>query len=314
MLIQLTRKCNEGCSHCMVNAVPNGETMNWDILKRVVEYLKLVKPPFLIISGGEFTLAEEWFEKCFYIIDNLDCHFMLQSNGWWMREDFDTEEENLHAAEVKLDLQEFIECKKVLGINISSSKRFYPNYDKIVALKPKFDAIKKVSFYTDWQGEGYDPLNVKKENNSNLINLGRATQYFKNGEIPAGQPGCLSLLIRARSFNKTVLDQLSKIPTFKNITKNSSEFTKFVYTLAKDGKVCKPMINFNGDIHIGETQYCVKFDSVNNYFDELGKRFNQIKCYGLLDDKFNNLKSLKICDRCKSKQNLPLEFIIQQKL
>lgn len=300
MLIQLTQKCNEGCLHCMVDATPKGKSMDWDIVKRTVEYLKLVKPNLIVISGGEFTLADDWYDKLWYFIDNLNCRFTLQSNGWWMREDYQSMSERQDAENTKFDFLDFLDSDKVVNVQISTSKKFYPNYDKIIALKDKFEKLKKVKFVADWQGEGFNPLDPNKFDKTNLVNLGRATNYFVDGETPKGNPGCFSLLIRAKTFNDKI-----NTPEFKEIRKKKlTDFQSFLYHLYMEGRFCKPMINIDGTIHIGETQFCLSFDNVNNYFDETGKRYNQVECYRRIQKQFEILKKLPICNLCKSKHNI----------
>lgn len=40
MLLQLTTKCNEGCTHCMVDAKPCGEDMSLEILENAIRYIR----------------------------------------------------------------------------------------------------------------------------------------------------------------------------------------------------------------------------------------------------------------------------------
>lgn len=305
MLIQLTRKCNEGCLHCMVDAVPNGESMDWTTVKRTVEYIKLVKPNVVIISGGEFTLAEEWYEKCWYLLDTLNCKVMLQSNGWWMRKDHSSIEELNNAIMTKWDVEDILDHPNVIGMQISTSKKFYPNYEKIFALKDEFEKMKKTTFVANWQGEGFEPLDPNKFDKTNLVNLGRGTNYFVNGELPKGQPGCFSLLLRARVFDEKI-----NTPEMRNIRRmKMTDYQKFLFHLISEGKVCKPMINFNGTIHIGETQFCTIFDNVNNYFDHNGKKFTIIECNKRIQSAFNLLKTLPLCNLCKAKHNVPIVLL-----
>jgi len=53
MLIRVTEKCRMGCSHCMINAGPNGRHMARDIYKQTLEFIRETGFPLMMISGGE---------------------------------------------------------------------------------------------------------------------------------------------------------------------------------------------------------------------------------------------------------------------
>lgn len=52
MLIRITNRCHMGCSHCMVDAGPEGEHMSIDTFRQVLEFCR-TDIPILLISGGE---------------------------------------------------------------------------------------------------------------------------------------------------------------------------------------------------------------------------------------------------------------------
>lgn len=65
------------------------------------------------------------------------------------------------------------------------------------------------------------------------------------------------------------------------------------------GYLCKPMIDVDGNIHFGESQFCSIIDSVNYYQD-----LNQILSYKRLDEKFMDyIKNGKLCNKCNQVRN-----------
>lgn len=55
MLLRITEKCHGKCSHCMINASPEGEHMSMDTFYKSLEFIERQDPLCLIISGGEPT-------------------------------------------------------------------------------------------------------------------------------------------------------------------------------------------------------------------------------------------------------------------
>lgn len=67
MLIKITSKCSMGCSHCMNNATKNGLDMTFSTLRQVVKRINEFNPSTLIISGGEPTEHEYFYDFMFYL-------------------------------------------------------------------------------------------------------------------------------------------------------------------------------------------------------------------------------------------------------
>lgn len=64
MLFRITNKCYMNCSHCLVNATPEGEHMPLDVLGAGLKYIEEVKPRTVLITGGEPTLHPYFLDIC----------------------------------------------------------------------------------------------------------------------------------------------------------------------------------------------------------------------------------------------------------
>lgn len=74
MLIQITSKCNEMCKHCMVSATPDGLDSTIEQVDDLCKYLRLSMPIVVVISGGEITCSDQWFEKISKIIETVQSY------------------------------------------------------------------------------------------------------------------------------------------------------------------------------------------------------------------------------------------------
>ncbi len=55
MLIRITNSCNMGCSHCMVEATPDGDHMSTQTFIDAIDFSVKYDPYLIFISGGEPT-------------------------------------------------------------------------------------------------------------------------------------------------------------------------------------------------------------------------------------------------------------------
>lgn len=267
MLIKLTNRCYEMCSHCMEDSCPSGEHMSWDILRNVVDFVNYNLIQVLILSGGEVTTDDEFYEKITYISRKCNKSVLsIQSNGSFIS---DIEKSN----KVKKLLTE---CNNISMMQISTSKKYYPNYEYIISKKSDIESLHdKIKFVADWQGQL-----------TNIHKLGRANNL--NEEF-TGCPSCSSLLSRSHQIDKIV----GRIPSL-------SEFlTYFTYM----GHFCTPMINEYGYMYIGECQFCVKVGDVGEFRKSDNKK-------SVCDSIMNNLMNVPMCNKCGEminlkKKNLP---------
>ena len=102
-----------GCSHCMVNASPDGTEMPTTVFGDTLRFIKAQGVPFLMMSGGEPTEHTE-------VLDYIDyaaregIQTLLLSNG-----------EFLHA---KSTTFRDAVLEAVMGVQVTNDPRFYPRH------------------------------------------------------------------------------------------------------------------------------------------------------------------------------------------
>lgn len=115
MMIKITEKCSMGCTHCMNNAMPNGNHMELETFKKAIEFQKKYGGSFCIITGGEPTEHPQFVSFIVYALENLKlCFITVTTNGTWMQ---------YNADEVK-SLHNLYGTR--LLFQVTNDKRFYP--------------------------------------------------------------------------------------------------------------------------------------------------------------------------------------------
>lgn len=115
MMIKITEKCSMGCTHCMNNASPHGEDMEYSVFQDALEFHAKYGGPFCIITGGEPTEHHSWMIFMIYALSILpNVHFTLTTNGVWMQSHFD-EIENFYKT-----------YGDRLMFQVTNDKRYYP--------------------------------------------------------------------------------------------------------------------------------------------------------------------------------------------
>ena len=175
MIISLTEKCSEGCSHCFINSLPKSPIMTEETLEGVIEFLNRIKPMVILLSGGEFTEHPEFYRFAMRIIHAVRPHgstmVNLLSNGSWF---FD---------ERKADMIKLMAEPEVKIVQIRTHKKYYPNYKRTIAAKAQIEALSdKIAMFED----GID-----------LFPLGRARANHKD-EIARKYPMCSNLFLIVR--------------------------------------------------------------------------------------------------------------------
>lgn len=238
MLIQITSKCNELCKHCMVSATPDGLDSTIEQVEDLCKYLRLSIPIVVVVSGGEITCSNQWFEKISKIIETVQSYngtVVLESNASWF---WDGRWE-----EVSGKFRELLNHECVACCQFSSHKTYYPNYEKFVSYMPKMKKFHpKVNAIIDWQG-------VK----TSLVRLGRAKNILKPDEV-TGKPSCTPLVTRMVQFN--------------SYSSRDSSYTAFMMSLFINGYYCKPMVYVpNGNVYFGESIFCKPVDNIYNHLN-----------------------------------------------
>lgn len=292
MLLQLCQKCSAECTHCMVSANRNGKVIDSVTLNNSIKYINLVNPKTLIITGGEFTEISNFQQMINYIYQKTQVpYIILESNGWWLKR------ENVKEYEIFNKILELVKLPRIKSLQISSNKNYYPKelYDIVCKYKDEIEGYsKKIFVVVDWQNAGQTEKGIKS-----LTNLGRATN-LEEGKNTVGKPNCISIASRAKNFYKILEQDAIFRKTLKKFKSDiKCDYSKFVLYCEISGYLCKPMIDVNGYVHFGESQFCQIIDSVNEY-----QILNQIDSYKQLDKVFNEyIDKGKLCNKCNQVKN-----------
>ena len=134
MLIQITNRCQEGCRHCLQNALPDGPLMTEATFRKAIEFGRFLKCPLYVISGGEPTEHPQFLEFC-KLLDRLigkEAVFTVTSNGMWYPDQ-------------KEMVERLTRLKSFAGMQVYSNPKWYKDYDFIMAHKTEIESIDKVS-------------------------------------------------------------------------------------------------------------------------------------------------------------------------
>ena len=71
MLLSITERCRMGCSHCMDDAKPEGNDMDYKTFKDAIEF-NFKYDNVLIVTGGEPTEHPMFWKFMFYIVKNYN--------------------------------------------------------------------------------------------------------------------------------------------------------------------------------------------------------------------------------------------------
>lgn len=268
MLLRLTNRCNENCKHCMISATPNGDHMTIETLENAMRLIAHYDPISLVITGGDPFLMEDLHKYLLVImkyIQRRKTKVILESNGWWI--------DNPRMVE---KVRGILAMPKVFGLQISTDKRFYPNYERTMKNKAKFEALsKKITFVHDM----FDP----ETGVGHLHYQGRAQEFMTEEDIKH-LPSCCNLLSWAKNYDR--------IPYVK-----SQGAKRIIECLEYRGKFCTPAIDVDGSIRVGESSKCQSIFNVN----DIPKYNNLLDVDWVI---LSNLRSCKFCDQCKEAKNV----------
>lgn len=260
MLIRVTNRCNENCTHCMVDSTPLSPHMEWGTFLKAVSFANKFKVKAILLSGGDPFLHPEIFKMIRYINDNLKFPHMIAiaSNGWWIEDE-----------KMKSRIQKVLDNDQVHSIQISTHRKYYPNYEWTV--KHKDDYLNMgCHFESDWQGEGSNGDQVS----SNLIYAGRARNIMTEDDIK-GVPECLNYVSYALSAPTLGIDS----------TKQLIDYAMSRY------HICTPVIDVDGKIKLSENCHC---PAIWDLMDGLPDSREFLKL----------CQSFIPCNACKSLKNL----------
>ncbi len=242
MVITLTTRCKELCTHCMDCCDQNGIDMTMDTLENAVRFALCSGVHVLEISGGEALLHPRWqdcLEKVLAMVqDHVDagrdpCVVILASNGHVFLEDENVKYWFMH------ELPRVVGHRFFSKVQVTVDRRFYPNAD---ALYAGMDELKQVLG---------DRL-VLVEELSHLVALGRARSLVKRGVmLDSGKPlspSCSNPLLVAR-----------QVRTWR----------EFVGTFERMGRFCHPFCDQFGRLHVSECISCPYYGNVNTWMRDV---------------------------------------------
>jgi len=232
MVIDLTNRCEEGCSHCFIDCKPTGIDMSDKTLIQLVNFLNKAQPLAISVSGGEFTLHPEFVKYIRYIIDNTKGFaVILMSNGSFF---FDQKKRDKIIR--LLDYSE-----RIPFLQIRTHKKYYPNYERTIGAKADMEkAHSKIKVYDDGI-EGIIPIARGK-------NLAESKNYNKS-------PMCSNTILLNAQMNFSSFSQF--IQTYQtrvmNFCKPSISVEGFIHagetpTCAKVGHISDNMATIMANI------------------------------------------------------------------
>lgn len=252
MMIQLTRHCSEGCSHCFANSTQSNEHMSWSMLESILLYIKHLPvaemefisshklsmlPTNLVVTGGEPTEHPQFDDFIIRMAEVLPhMTIIVESNGSW-----------IHDEEKKRKMKRVLELDMLGMVFNASHHKYYPNYtkfmtsvDKLLAFgldiaksispdTPDEDIKNKVVVDTDWQDK------------AGLIQLGRASELKLEEMTTPAIPNCMQLTY---------------------IAQEQINLTALLVSLEHRGLFTSPVFSTDGNIYPGFSHLCTPVGQV----------------------------------------------------
>lgn len=185
LLIEVTRKCNQSCNHCM-----RGPAQNLNMEKEIVDSFfynnDLLSIENLVFTGGEPTLNPKIIS---YIVDNLikreiDIkYFNVIVNGLKTSKIFENSLDKLYSYVKETSPSTY----KKSGLGISNTQ-YHKSFDQDVV-----DSFKKIEYFTGEQGKGpiddqalipignalYNGLSIRKINYKKIMKKNKTAFELK---------------------------------------------------------------------------------------------------------------------------------------
>jgi len=145
MLVRITEKCNMGCSHCMIDAGPNGKHMTEGVYEQTLKLIKEIKLPIIMLTGGEPTL-HPLLIPFIELAEKQKIKILILSNGTFV--------------ENKKLLNKIIE--KDVSVQITNDPRYYPK---------KIEVYKHKKFYYENSIRQISPFHRAVKNNIEITRM-----------------------------------------------------------------------------------------------------------------------------------------------
>lgn len=223
MLIKLTDRCSMMCPHCMEDARPDGEAMiSREVLARAVTFGRSLGCRVFTLSGGEPTEHPNFRNLCAYLDGRLRAMngmFTICSNGMWLKDKDKTD-----------DVKAVLRLPTCMGMQVYTHRRWYREYDYVMAHRSDYEAIEKVKFDPD------DTIWMQ--------DLGRARHSEDAQREVAASPYFMSCL------NATLVARQAEQPQM------------FGSMLEMRGQFCRPQVDALGGVHLSESRLCLSVGNV----------------------------------------------------
>ncbi|WP_210498469.1 radical SAM protein [Vibrio crassostreae] len=85
MLVRITDKCTQGCSHCLVDSVPSGKHMTFSEFYNAIRFAISCGDESLLISGGEPTDNPSFHDFLNYAMMNFQGKIFVLSHGGFLQ-------------------------------------------------------------------------------------------------------------------------------------------------------------------------------------------------------------------------------------
>jgi hypothetical protein len=178
MLILITTRCHEGCSHCMHDASPNGYDMSEDTHDAILFFLDSVGPKLIQISGGEPTLHPNFLhfvEKT----AKYSPYLIIESNGSFMLDQ-----------DRRIQVQHALRISNV-HLQVRTHRLYYPNYKRTMR-STKLRKLPKTHVY-------HDAIRI--------LPIGRATRMKSERKYPA----CVNTFLVHYQYPALSIAQVAKV-------------------------------------------------------------------------------------------------------
>jgi len=205
MIIELTRTCRVGCTHCFVNANAKDKHMTIETFEKTVAFINNIKPLVVQITGGDFTEHPHFRKYVRYLLDNIgNIVVILQSSGSFIQDADKTDK-----------VKSLLKDPKVKFLQVRTHPIYYPNYDFIMKNRDVLESLSpKVAVYDD---------EIK------LVRLGRAKNLIN--EPSKYKPMCSSFFSVCKSpAIYSLSDAIRTLHMHGKLCKPKISYTGFIHT------------------------------------------------------------------------------------
>lgn len=260
MLIQITNHCTLNCPHCMHSSEENGQFMSEEVFKKALLFGEYSGCLRYNISGGEPTehpLLERFVDLLARHLDSVNVSVNPAIQRMYVEmgkpiPSFTIESNGEWCRDFKktATVKRILRERRLEVFQVCSIKGLYRNYDFIMKHKKNIEKLsRKIYVHTDGI--------------LSMQDLGRA----KDSEVAQKQ-------VRENKYNISCLNGCL-------LSKQISHFPQMSQALFLHDQTCKPLIDWKGDVHWGESIFCASYGNVlTDDFDKIWESMRKAKPCG----------------------------------